>query len=51
MLEGTYAKKDSLELFGGARINYIISECFIRKILELDPFDYVTDEVFALRTT
>lgn len=43
--EGNYAKSDSLELFGGARINYIINEGFIKSINELDPFDMLTDDV------
>jgi len=35
---------ESNELFGGARISYIFNDVFAAKLMELDPFDNLSDE-------
>eukprot|EP01016_Furgasonia_blochmanni_P003880 TRINITY_DN1151_c0_g1_i1.p1 TRINITY_DN1151_c0_g1~~TRINITY_DN1151_c0_g1_i1.p1 ORF type:complete len:735 (+),score=207.31 TRINITY_DN1151_c0_g1_i1:68-2272(+) len=44
LIKGKYLKGNMNELCGGARINYIFDEIFRKTIIEIDPFDVLTDE-------
>jgi len=43
-IEGKFVKDTSVEYMGGSRINYIFFEVFNKAILQVDPFDSLTDE-------
>lgn len=43
--EGKYLKNINEELSGGARINYIFSDIFKKAITNMDPFEYLSDQV------
>lgn len=42
--DGKYLKASNDELIGGARVNYIFTNIFKKCILEIDPFDQLSDE-------
>jgi len=51
-VDGTYNSlhlADLSELYGGARISYIFTEVFAKRLRSIDPFDSLTDE--DIRTT
>lgn len=48
-ITGTSMKQGGVLITGGARIFYIINETFKNKILDINPFDVLTDE--DIRTT
>lgn len=43
ILDGKYLKSSNDELIGGARVNYIFNNIFKKCILEIDPFDQLSD--------
>lgn len=46
-IEGRQCNRDGvdmLELYGGARVNYIFNEIFTKSVLETNPFDDLSDE-------
>ena len=43
-IHGRYTLLESGEVQGGARINYIFNEVFRKKILSINPFNFITDE-------
>ena len=44
LLEGKFVKDTTNEYMGGSRLNHIFYEIFNRAILDVDPFDSLTDE-------
>ncbi|KAL4502359.1 hypothetical protein ABPG72_011946 [Tetrahymena utriculariae] len=44
LIHGKYLKSNNDELIGGARINYIFNNIFKKCVLEVDPFDQLTDD-------
>ena len=45
---GNYVRATTKELFGGARINYILYDVFNKAIEDMDPFLTLTDEVIEI---
>jgi len=44
IIAGNYANGTTKELFGGARVNYILYDLFNKSVDEIDPFKSLTDE-------
>ena len=43
-IDGRFVKETARELIGGSRLNYIFYEIFTKTLLQVDPFDALTDE-------
>ena len=44
-IDGVYVKTTTTELIGGARINYILNDVFVKCIEDINPFDVLSDNV------
>jgi dynamin 1-like protein len=43
-IDGKFVKDTAYELKGGSRLNYIFYDVFTPAIVDIDPFDALTDE-------
>jgi dynamin 1-like protein len=43
-IEGKFVKETASELIGGSRLSYIFYEVFNKALINVDPFDSLTDE-------